>query len=120
MNGNDAIFSKIAEALLIDYTSVYYVNAKTFAFKWYSVDPKYNSLHIAKEGPDFFENLKTDVLNVVYEEDRHIFTDDANLEKMFAAMKNGSMQSIKYRLMIDGKPVYHTLRLIRNADADDD
>ncbi|MBQ9383367.1 MAG: GGDEF domain-containing protein [Ruminiclostridium sp.] len=120
MNGNDAIFSKIAEALLIDYTSVYYVNAKTFAFKWYSVDPEYHSLHIAKEGPDFFENLKTDVLNVVYEEDRHIFTEKLRKENLLAAMKNGSMQSIKYRLMIDGKPVYHTLRLIRGAEGDDD
>ena len=32
----DEIISRIAEALLIDYTSVYYVNAVTDEYQWYS------------------------------------------------------------------------------------
>ena len=34
MDMQDAIFKKIAEALLVDYTSVYYVNAVTNEYYW--------------------------------------------------------------------------------------
>ena len=113
MNGNQEIFNKIAEALLIDYTSVYYVNAVTNEYVWYSADNDFHSLCIEQSGEDFFVNLARDAEKVIYKEDLHIFTRDITKEKLLAQMKRGGMQNIEYRLMIDGKPVYHTLRLIR-------
>ena len=120
MPSNDSIIKKIAEALLMDYTSVYYVNAVTNAYQWYSTDPNFHSLHIEPEGKDFFNNLVRDADKVIYEEDKHIFMEDMKKEKLLAEMKKGTMQSIEYRLMIDGKPVWHTLRLIRGVSDDDD
>lgn len=117
---NDAIFNKIAEALLIDYTSVYYINAETNEYQWYSIDPKYHSLKLEKGGKNFFENMARDAEKVVYEEDKHIFREDIQKENLLNEMKNGKMQSIVYRLVIDGKPVYHTLRLIRERSKNDD
>ncbi|MBR1855158.1 MAG: GGDEF domain-containing protein [Lachnospiraceae bacterium] len=120
MVDNDNIFNKIAEALLIDYTSVYYVNAVTNKYKWYSINPEFHSLQIEQDGEDFFVNMARDAEQVVYEEDKHIFQRDISKEKLLSEMKKGAMQSIEYRLMIDGKPVYHTLRMIRGVgDADD-
>lgn len=117
---NELIFNKIAEALLIDYSSVYYVDAVTNEYKWYSIDPKFHSLQIEQDGKDFFANMARDAEQVVYEEDKHIFQKDICKEKLLSEMKKGSMQSVEYRLMIDGKPVYHTLRLIRGVgDVDD-
>ena len=112
MDENDVIFNKIAEALLVDYSSVYYVNAVTNEYKWYSINPEFHSLQIEKDGKDFFKNMSRDAEQVVYEEDLHIFKEDIQKEKLLKDMKEGTMQSIVYRLMIDGKPVYHTLRLI--------
>lgn len=112
MDENDVIFNKIAEALLVDYSSVYYVNAVTNEYKWYSINPEFHSLQIEKDGKDFFKNTSRDAEQVVYEEDLHIFKEDIQKEKLLKDMKEGTMQSIVYRLMIDGKPVYHTLRLI--------
>jgi spermidine/putrescine transport system substrate-binding protein len=43
MTIQETIFSKIAEALLADYTSIYYVNAVTNKYYWYSVDPEFRS-----------------------------------------------------------------------------
>ncbi len=120
MPSNDSIIKKIAEALLMDYTSVYYVNAVTNAYQWYSTDPNFHSLHIEPEGKDFFNNLVRDADKVIYEEDKHIFMEDMKKEKLLAEMKKGTMQSIEYRLMIDGKPVWHTLRLIRGVSDDND
>ena len=120
MFSNDKIFNKIAEALLVDYSSVYYVNAVTNEYQWYSVDPEFHSLHIEQGGNDFFKNIIRDADKVVYEEDKHIFTEGFQKEKLLAEIKTDTMKSIEYRLMIDGKPVYHTLRLIRGVSDDED
>ena len=116
----DAIFKKIAEALLVDYTSVYYVNAVTNEYYWYSVNPEFHSLKLEQGGEDFFKNLERDCRLAIYEEDQHIFLEDMQKETLLAAMKKGSMQNIEYRLMINGVPVWHTLRMIRGLDENND
>lgn len=120
MLNNDEIFNRIAEALLCDYSSVYYVDAVTNEYLTYSLDPEFRSLKIDFEGKDFFKNMVIDAEKVVYEEDRHIFQEDIKKEKLLKEMHNGTMTSLVYRLILDGKPVYHSLRVIRgireNAD----
>ena len=116
MTIQDEIFKKIAESLLVDYSSVYYVNALTNEYYWYSLNPEFHSLRLEQGGDDFFENLKRDCKKVIYEEDQHIFLDDIQKENLLCAMKKGSMQNIEYRLMINGEPVWHSLRLIRGLD----
>ena len=120
MGEHDTIFQKIAEALLIDYSSVYYVNAVTNEYRWYSADPQFHSLKLAQNGKDFFVNLVHDAEQVIYEEDKHIFTKDIRKERLLSEMKKGTMHSLEYRLMIDGKPVWHSLRLIRGLSSGDD
>ena len=120
MHNSDQIFNKIAEALLIDYTSVYYVNAVTNEYQFYSADADFHALSIAQHGKDFFTDLVRDADAVIYEEDKYIFMHDMQKDLLLAKMKKGTMQDIEYRLMIDGKPVYHSLRLIRGISEDDD
>ncbi|MBO7450905.1 MAG: EAL domain-containing protein [Clostridiales bacterium] len=120
MTKDDSVFKKIAEALLVDYSSVYYVNAVTNEYYWYSVNPEFHSLSIEQGGEDFFESLKRDCVKVIYEEDQHIFLADIQKENLLNAMKKGSMHNIEYRLMINGKPVWHSLRLIRSVDDNSD
>lgn len=119
LNDNN-LLNKIAEALLIDYTSIYCVNAVTDEYKWYSIDPVTHALCDEQNGTEFFTALIRDADLMIYAEDKHIFMQDIQKENLLAQMKNGTMKSINYRLMIDGKPVYHTLRLIREAFDDKD
>ena len=116
MSIQEIIFRKIAEALLVDYTSVYYVNAVTNEYFWYSVNPEFHSLNLEQGGDDFFRNIIRDCKQVVCEEDQHIFIQDIQKENLLNAMKKGTMQSIEYRLMIGGVPTWHSLRLIRGLD----
>lgn len=116
MAENDIVFKKIAEALLVDYSSVYYVNAVTNEYFWYSVNPEFLSLSLEQGGGDFFKNIIRDCKKVIYEEDQHIFIEDIQKENLLNAMKKGSMQSIEYRLMINGVPTWHSLRMIRGLD----
>ena len=120
MTDNDIIFKRIAEALLCDYSSVYYVNAVTNEYVSYSLTSEFKALKIDFEGKDFFKNLITDSEKVVYFEDRHIFQKDIQKENLLKSMKEGTMQDIVYRLMIGNRPVYHQLRVIRGISEDDD
>ena len=94
--------------------------AVTNEYTWYSVDEDYHSLSIPQSGADFFKDLVRDADRVIYEDDKHIFMKEMTKEKLLSGMDKGSMQSIEYRLMIDGKPVYHTLRLIRGPREGDE
>ena len=114
------IIEKIAAALLIDYSSVYYINAITNQYQWFSVDSKTHSLKSEEDGDDFFETIRNDAQKHVHEEDRHLFLEGMKKEKLLSDIKRGEMHSIEYRLMIDGKPVYHTIRLIRGKEEDSD
>ena len=120
MTRQDDVFKKIAESLLVDYSSVYYVNAVTNAYYWYSLNPEFHSLSLEQSGEDFFENLKRDCKTVVYEEDQRIFLDGFKKETLLSAMDKGSMQSIEYRLMINGVPTWHALKMIRGLDDNSD
>lgn len=120
MAENHTTFNKVAEALLMDYSSIYYVNIRTNEYHWYSFDPEFHALSIEQQGEDFFVNMARDAHKVVYEEDRHIFTEDMTKETMLEQLKDESMHSFEYRLEINGKPVWHALRLIREAMGDDD
>ena len=120
MAEKDQVFKKIAEALLVDYSSVYYVNAVTNEYFWYSVNPEFHSLSLEQGGDDFFKNIIRDCKKVIYEEDQHIFLEDIQKDKLLNAMKKGSMQNIEYRLMINGVPTWHSLRMIRGLDENAD
>ena len=116
MTIQEKIFMKISEALLRDYTSVYYVNAVTNEYFWYSVDPRFHSLNLEQGGDDFFKNIIRDCKQVVYEPDQHIFIQDIQKENLLSEMHKGTTQSIEYRLMINGVPTWHALKLIRGLD----
>ena len=113
MKTKDNTLIKVAEALLMDYSSIYFVDPRTGNYQWYSFDPVLHALKLRKEGEDFFASMIRDAEKVVYEEDRHIFTEELTRESIVSGLRNGTLQSIEYRLVIDGEPVYHALRLIR-------
>ena len=106
-----SILGKIAEAFLGAFSSIYIVNADTNEYQWYSINAEFNSLEIEQTGGDFFANMARDALKVVYEEDQHIFTEDIKKE----TLTEGREKEFIYRLMIDGKPLYHSMRLIKGG-----
>lgn len=74
MAAQDLIFKKISEALLVDYSSVYYVNAITNEYYWYSVNPEFHSLSLEQGGDDFFKNIIRDCKKVIYKEDGFFYS----------------------------------------------
>lgn len=120
MNDKDAVLGRISEALLCDYISVYYVDAKTDEYIAYTRSADTGTLKISQEGKDFFADLITESEKLAFEEDRHIFRQDIQKENLLREMKSGTMQDLIYRLTVNGKVTYHSLRLIRSPAGGDD
>ncbi len=116
MTNND-MFNRIAEALLTDYSSVYYVNARTNEYRRYSAASNDSAEY---EGSDFFEDMKRDAQKLIYEEDRHIFTEQMQKESLLNMMKEDNTQRFEYRLMVGDEPVWHAVRVIHGTDSSSD
>lgn len=112
MSGLSTIFNKIAEALLTDYTIVYYINTATGEYVCYSMKPEFRSLRIEEGGHDFFSDISQIAQNVVYPEDQTAFLMEMQKDRLLDAAANEQIQGAVFRLMVGGKPVYHRLRLI--------
>ena len=118
MADQELIINKIAQSLLYDYSAVYYVNAVTNQYEWYSVDKSALKLVQQASGEDFFQDLIVDCEDVIYEEDKHIFKRDIQKENLLRMLDKGEMQSIVYRLLVDGEYRWHSLRVVRGSDSD--
>lgn len=114
------ILSKIAQALLVDYSSVYFVDAVTRRYKWYSINTGYKALQIEPEGDDFFKNVARDAVQVVYPDDIDQVVKFLSEENLLHSIRTGAMNDITYRLVMDGKPVYHSMRLIKGVGENND
>ena len=110
---SDNIFNKIANALLGDYERVFYVDAQTDEFREFSADGVNDPLHTQQKENDFFSSMVNYAQQSVYEQDRQVFIQSVQKDNMLSKIKSGCMQSISYRIIKDGKPVCHSLCLIR-------
>ena len=61
--------SRIAMVLLIDYSSVYYIDLKTNHYECYSTNAGYQKLELQSSGTDFFADCQRDLRIVAFEED---------------------------------------------------
>lgn len=116
---NDPVFIKIAEALLVEFTGIYYINSATNEYWWYSADAGSRSLKLVQVGKDFFADMEKDIGRVIYEDDRHIFLQDIRKENLLSHLEKGDEWRIEYRVILSGEPVYHALSLIRGIGEDD-
>ena len=116
----DSTLARVATALLIDYSSVYYIDLKTGRYECYSTNPGYQKLELLSSGEDFFRDCQRDVLAVVYPEDQQMVSDALRRESLLRQLRDKTTLSIVYRLMIDGRPVYHTMRILRDPSDEED
>ena len=118
MNGNDLIFDRVAEALLGEYSCVYYVDSVTCEYSSFSNDSIMKSLGLCSKGSDFFKDLAANASKYIYEEDKHIFLGNLDADKFISFFKGDSVSDIVYRLLINGTPVWYSLRLIKKVSGD--
>lgn len=102
----EALFRALSE----NYESIYVVDVDTSAYQRYYESDIYSSLCLRNNGSDFFHDLKKDIFTTIYWEDQEYVSNMLDKNALISGLKKNKFYSFVYRLMIDGKPLYHKLR----------
>ena len=116
---NSVTFAGIAQALAMDYFSIYYVDTETDRFIEYSSHEEYSELNIEKGGEDFFELSRRNICRVVHRDDVDMFLKVFTKENLLAELAHNMTFTMTYRLMMGGKPTYVAMKVTRMADEND-
>jgi len=100
----------IVKALFENYECIYAVDAETSSFQCFHESDSYSLLRIEDHGDDFFDSLEGNIIKTIYIEDREFVRNMLSKEALSAALSKEKFYSFVYRLMIDGRPLYHKLR----------
>ena len=108
-------FTQIARALSSDYISLYHVNINTGKFFEYKSDPATGGLAVKRYGDRFFYRCKTDAKKQIYADDLKSFLSSFSKKKIVKAIESHGAFTLGYRLLIDGKPTYVSLKAVRKG-----
>ena len=102
----------ILRALFEKYESIYVVDQETGAYRCFHESAPFSLLQIGDQGEDFFRDVRENIQRVVFEEDRKYVLKMMAKKAVQDGLKKEKYYSIVYRLMIDGKPLYHISRIV--------
>lgn len=102
-------YSRIT-ALSGDFICIYTVDPKTDRYIEYTATKDYEEFGFAKEGENFFERAREDGTRTIYYEDIDIFKSTVTKENVMEEIKKHGLFALEYRLIINGKPEYVTLK----------
>ena len=80
------------------------------AYQCYHESDSYSELQIESSGEDFFAALTDNVPDVVYHEDLAYVRQMLRRDAVLRGLEQNKYYELVYRLMLDGKPVYHKIR----------
>ncbi len=105
-------FYNIAQALSLDFESIYYVDTLTGMYTEFTAQGSYENLHIQTSGSDFFAECQRNLLNVVYPEDQKKVSAALEKSELLASLKDTPVFTLDYRLIIDGAPAYYRMKVV--------
>ena len=111
-------FSKVAQALAGDYFSIYVVDPDTDNYVQYSSAKEYESVGIEKSGEDFFNLCRKNIEELIHPDDRARFLNIFSKDKIMAIVKRDGSFTTKHRLILDGVPVYVSMKITLLEDED--
>ncbi|MBQ9263963.1 MAG: EAL domain-containing protein [Clostridia bacterium] len=110
-------YARISQALAADYFSIYYVDTETDRFIEYSSHDEYQDLGIEKDGEDFFNLSRKNILRVVYPEDHNKILTAFTKENLLRELENNHTFTLNYRLMFGDVPTYVSMKATRMEDS---
>lgn len=110
------IYNHIAQALSRGYTDLFYVNVETGSFTEYRADPESGMLEEVRTDTDFFTRCRPEAVTNVYPDDMETFSEAMERDTLMDALNKNGLFVMTYRRLVDGKPVYVTMRVSRIKD----
>ncbi len=111
----NAIYAHIANAFSTNYSQIYYVDLETDDYTTYSSGTQDSGTNGTK-GTDFFRASRQNALTIIYEEDQDEFLKAFTKENILRTVDDCGVFTLSYRLMMDGKPSYASLKATRRPD----
>ncbi len=111
--GEDESYADIARALATDYSNIYVVDLDTGNYTEYVSSVGGDELSKMRQGTDFFESLRKEALERIYEEDQKLFLERCTKEKILQELKEQGVFTTTYRLMDTGTPIYSNMKITR-------
>ena len=104
-------FADSAIALSLDYECVFFVDVENSNYAMYAFHGNHKSLKLS-ESSDFWADTRVNLQTVVYEEDRKSFNDTVSKEYLIPAVQNDGVVNYKYRILVDGQPVWYSMKVV--------
>ena len=113
---NGIIYTHIAESLAHGYTDLYYVDLETGEFTEYEAAHEGSGLTEVRHGRDFFEFCKNVAESIVFLDDRVAFSKAMERDALLEALNRDDAFVMTYRRLMNGKPVYVSMRVSSMKD----
>lgn len=108
-----ATYANIARALAADFFNIFYVNLRTDEFIEYNSDAGREGMAIERHDTDFFEKARQDALVLLHEDDVDRFLRAFTKENIVSTIDRQKSFTLDYRLMMDGRPIYVSMKATR-------
>ncbi len=108
----------IAQALSSDFESVYYVDLETEDYTEFNAHGS-KAFRIKLNGVNFFGECQRNLRRVAFPEDKERLLNLMCKEEISAAMKLIPVLTADYRQLVDGRPEYYRLKIVRADRADE-
>lgn len=115
---SNEIFANLSTALCQDYSAIYYINIISGHFGAYSTSNYFSQLDLPTSGEDFFGSHVSIIPTIVYKDDVDYVMRHFTKENILSSIEKHKRTSFTFRLMVNGKPIYHILKAIRPANDD--
>ncbi|SCW26692.1 diguanylate cyclase (GGDEF) domain-containing protein [Ruminococcaceae bacterium YRB3002] len=110
------MFNEVAMALASRYEAIYRVNIETDEYYEYSSSNKYTKLEVGNHGQDFFGDTQRNMKRDIYEEDYPMMAREMDKDHLLRKLEGVGKVFLNYRLMLDGRPQYMTLVIMRAVE----
>ncbi len=104
-------FEDVASALSLDYECVFFVDNETNQYAMFAFRGKHTKLELT-DTRDFWADTKVNMEAVVYPEDKQSFSEHINRETLLKAIQNDNVFDFKYRLLVEGEPVWFQMKAV--------
>lgn len=110
-------YARIA-ALTGNYIVIYTVDPVTGDYEEYDATSEIDEFSVAKNGENFFESSREKTSGIIYEEDWPLFKEMFTREQVLKEIEENGVFLLNYRLMMDGKPNYVSLKAAQVQEKD--
>ena len=110
-------YERIA-ALTGNYIVIYTVDPVTGDYEEYDATSELDEFSVAKNGENFFERSREKTSGIIYEEDWPLFKEMFTREQVLKEIEENGVFLLNYRLMMDGKPNYVSLKAAQVQEKD--